>query len=67
MTMAPFEANETEIRDIFSRLKSLQEFIQKSNFTHAPCTELSMGMSRDYVIAIEERSTFIRIGSAFFK
>ena len=31
---------------------------------HAPCTELSMGMSNDYTIAIEEGATYLRIGTA---
>ena len=31
---------------------------------HAPCTELSMGMSNDFIIAIEEGATYVRIGTA---
>ena len=34
------------------------------NLQYAPCDELSMGMSNDYIIAIEEGATFIRIGTA---
>ncbi|KAF1297154.1 YggS family pyridoxal phosphate enzyme [Enterococcus sp. JM4C] len=67
MTMAPYEANEQEIRDIFNRLKILQEDVRQRTLAHAPCTELSMGMSNDFPIAIEEGSTFIRIGTALFK
>lgn len=66
MTMAPIDAKTSELRQIFSTLKNLRLEIQKNSFNHAPCTELSMGMSRDYLIAIEEGATFIRIGSAFF-
>ncbi|MDR2834083.1 MAG: YggS family pyridoxal phosphate-dependent enzyme [Streptococcaceae bacterium] len=66
MTMAPIDANETQLRDIFSSLRILQEQIREKNLKHAPCTELSMGMSRDFQIAVEEGATFIRIGSTLF-
>nr|WP_239549041.1 YggS family pyridoxal phosphate-dependent enzyme [Scopulibacillus daqui] len=64
MTMAPFTDNEQEIRQIFRRLKERQTYIQSKNWEHAPCTELSMGMSNDYQIAVEEGATYIRIGTA---
>ena len=63
MTMAPLDANETEIRSYFKHLKHLQLTIQELALPHAPCTETSMGMSNDYKIAIEEGATFIRIGT----
>ncbi|MED4015416.1 YggS family pyridoxal phosphate-dependent enzyme [Sutcliffiella cohnii] len=64
MTMAPFTDDEAIIRECFRSLKKLQLDVQALNLTYAPCTELSMGMSNDYTIAIEEGATFIRIGSA---
>lgn len=64
MTMAPHTEDETVIRQCFRELKSLQVQIQHLNLPYAPCKELSMGMSNDYRIAIEEGATFIRIGSA---
>lgn len=67
MTMAPFDASDEELHAVFHRLKELQELIQSKNFPHAPCTELSMGMSNDYPAAIEEGATFIRVGTAIFK
>ena len=67
MTMAPKEAEEQTIRKTFSDLKKLQEKIGLLDLDYAPCTELSMGMSQDYPLAIEEGATFVRIGSAFFK
>ncbi|WP_034550720.1 YggS family pyridoxal phosphate-dependent enzyme [Carnobacterium funditum] len=67
MTMAPLLGDETVIRSVFSRLKICQEQIAKKKLPYAPCTELSMGMSGDYQIAIEEGATYIRIGSSFFK
>lgn len=64
MTMAPFTEEEELLRNCFRGLKSLQQEIQSMNLPVAPCTELSMGMSNDYKIAIEEGATFVRIGSA---
>ena len=50
MTMAPLTDDSAYIKSIF-------------NVEHAPCTELSMGMSNDYQIAVEEGATFVRIGT----
>ena len=67
MTMAPFDATESECNDIFGRMKELQVEISEMNLPKIPCTELSMGMSRDYEIAIKNGATFVRIGTEFFK
>lgn len=64
MTMAPFTANEEEIRTYFKDLKNLQKEVQGLKLEFAPCTELSMGMSNDYMIAVEEGATMVRIGTA---
>jgi PLP dependent protein len=64
MTMAPFTDDETLIRRCFQQLKTLQLKVQALNKKYAPCTELSMGMSNDYIIAVEEGATFVRIGSS---
>jgi pyridoxal phosphate enzyme (YggS family) len=64
MTMAPLTYDEQVLRKCFRDLKELQKEIQQYKFVHAPCTELSMGMSNDFVIAIEEGATMIRIGTA---
>ncbi|MFS0782386.1 YggS family pyridoxal phosphate-dependent enzyme [Bacillus sp. 1P06AnD] len=64
MTMAPLTDNEDQLRSCFKKMKRLQQEIVEMNIEQAPCTELSMGMSNDYGIAIEEGSTFIRIGTA---
>ena len=64
MTMAPFTEDELVLRQTFKQLKQLQLEIQHKNEAHAPCTELSMGMSNDFTIAIEEGATFVRIGTA---
>ncbi|MDQ0217161.1 YggS family pyridoxal phosphate-dependent enzyme [Peribacillus cavernae] len=64
MTMAPLTDNESVLRSCFKKLKELQGEIQDARLGHAPCTELSMGMSNDFPIAIEEGATIIRIGTA---
>ncbi|MBY0144558.1 YggS family pyridoxal phosphate-dependent enzyme [Neobacillus niacini] len=64
MTMAPFTDDEEQLRSCFRSLKELQEEIKNLNLDYAPCTELSMGMSNDFKIAIEEGATMIRIGTA---
>lgn len=63
MTMAPHIEDREEIRSVFKRLAQLRDTIASHQFAHAPCTGLSMGMSNDYDIAIEEGATHIRIGS----
>ncbi|WP_188205735.1 YggS family pyridoxal phosphate-dependent enzyme [Alkalibacillus aidingensis] len=64
MTMAPYTDDEKAIRLCFQKLRRLQQEVQSHNFSHAPCDHLSMGMSNDYPIAIEEGATHIRIGSS---
>ena len=64
MTMAPHTDDEPFLRSCFQKLKTIQEEICSLDLPYAPCTELSMGMSNDYMIAIEEGATFIRIGTA---
>jgi len=63
MTMAPHVDEEEEIRKVFRQLATLRDTIMGKHFNHAPCSYLSMGMSNDYEIAIEEGATHIRIGS----
>jgi pyridoxal phosphate enzyme (YggS family) len=64
MTMAPFIDDKEHIRTCFKQLKVLQQKVQALQLSKAPCQELSMGMSNDYEIAIEEGATFIRIGTS---
>src|SRR5690625_4084885 len=63
MTMAPHVDDEAELRSVFRQLRELRDEIVEQQFTNAPCTYLSMGMSNDYEIAIEEGATHIRIGT----
>ncbi|WAA11243.1 YggS family pyridoxal phosphate-dependent enzyme [Fervidibacillus albus] len=64
MTMAPNTRDETVLRNSFRRLKTLQQQIQALHLPFASCQHLSMGMSNDFEIAIEEGATMIRIGTA---
>ncbi|MCM3726026.1 YggS family pyridoxal phosphate-dependent enzyme [Neobacillus cucumis] len=64
MTMAPLTDDEQILRDCFRKLKELREQVQNLKLEFAPCTNLSMGMSNDFAIAIEEGATMIRIGTA---
>lgn len=66
MTVAPFVENPEENRIIFRKLKHLFVDIQSKKVDNICMTELSMGMSNDYEVAIEEGATIVRIGSALF-
>ncbi|MCR5613926.1 YggS family pyridoxal phosphate-dependent enzyme [Treponema sp.] len=65
MTMAPFTEDESLIRKSFSTTKKYLEDL-KSKYPALNLTELSMGMSNDFKIAIEEGSTMIRVGTSIF-
>lgn len=67
MTMAPFEASQEELQDIFSKTHQLQKQLEKKQLKNMPFSELSMGMSRDFEVAIANGATYIRIGTSFFK
>ncbi|QCR31720.1 YggS family pyridoxal phosphate-dependent enzyme [Lysinibacillus sp. SGAir0095] len=64
MTMAPNTEDDQIIRNVFRELKNLQQEVVKLNLPFAPCEELSMGMSNDFEIAVEEGATYVRIGTA---
>jgi len=66
MTMAPLTKNKDVIRACFARAKELFVEMQGEKIVGKQFTELSMGMSSDYEIAIEEGATILRIGSAVF-
>ena len=66
MTMAPFVDDEKEIRKVFSKLKKLSVEISNLNLPNVEMDTLSMGMSHDYKIAIEEGATIIRGGTSIF-
>ena len=63
MTMAPFDADERMLRQTFARTRVvLDELVAIGH----PATELSMGMSNDYEIAVEEGATMVRLGTVLF-
>jgi hypothetical protein len=66
MGMASFSDDLTLVRKEFQYLHSLYERFRPWTIDNGPWTTLSMGMSADYAIAIEEGSTMVRIGSLLF-
>lgn len=66
MSMAPFTDNTEYIRNGFRKLRILKDELNVKYFSNS-LTELSMGMSNDYLIALEEGATFIRVGTKIFK
>ncbi|CYV27323.1 YggS family pyridoxal phosphate-dependent enzyme [Streptococcus suis] len=67
MTMAPIDATDDELDEIFSKMQEIQEELATRNLPRMPFTELSMGMSGDFERAIAHGATYVRIGSAFFE
>ena len=65
MTMAPHVTDEDKIRASFRKLRELKDELNEKYF-NGQLTELSMGMSHDYKIALEEGSTIIRIGTKLY-
>lgn len=65
MTIASFTESETKLRAEFRTLRELRARLQPLLPAH-PCRELSMGMTNDYPIAIEEGATIVRVGRALF-
>ncbi|MGG6818881.1 UNVERIFIED_CONTAM: YggS family pyridoxal phosphate-dependent enzyme [Streptococcus canis] len=66
MTMAPANASQESVAEIFREANQLRKNLQSKKRKNMLFTELSMGMSSDYTIAIQEGSTFVRIGTSFF-
>jgi hypothetical protein len=66
MTIAPYEKNSNLVRPIFMELKEKYDRIKKMENNNIEFEYLSMGMTNDYIIAIEEGSNMVRIGSGIF-
>jgi pyridoxal phosphate enzyme (YggS family) len=64
MTIAPYTKNQDRVRTAFSELRELRDRLERCGGMALP--DLSMGMSQDYEIAIEEGATLLRVGSALF-
>jgi len=67
MTMAPLAENPETVRPAFARLRDLRDRLNRGAGLPHPLRELSMGMSQDYEVAIEEGATIVRIGTALFR
>lgn len=65
MTMPPYEPNPEAVRPFFQQLCRLRDEAA-SRFPHLTLTHLSMGMSHDFEVAVEEGATMVRIGTAIF-
>ena len=63
MTMAPFDATEGTLRSVFRGAAESMERLREAGH---PATELSMGMSGDYEVAVEEGATLVRLGTVLF-
>ncbi len=63
MTMAPFEADPEATRPVFRELRNWRDRLNEEGILSYPVTELSMGMSNDFEVAIEEGATWLRLGS----
>lgn len=66
MTIAPFVEDAQENRPVFRQLKQLQVDIARRNIDNIHMTVLSMGMTGDYEVAIEEGATMVRVGTGIF-
>ena len=66
MTMAPLVDDPELTRPVFARLRELSEKIARMNLPGVTMKHLSMGMTQDYEVAIEEGATLVRVGSALF-
>lgn len=66
MTIAPYVDDPEENRQYFGKLKQLSVDINQKNIDNVNMNVLSMGMTGDYTVAIEEGATFIRVGTGIF-
>lgn len=66
MTIAPFVENSEENRDVFKKLYQLNVDMKSKNIDNVNMTVLSMGMTGDYEVAIEEGAGMIRVGTGIF-
>ncbi len=66
MAIPPFDPDPENSRTYFARLRELRDTMEKTGIENISLHELSMGMSNDYMTAIEEGATIVRVGSAIF-
>ncbi|MCC7202711.1 MAG: YggS family pyridoxal phosphate-dependent enzyme [Nitrospirae bacterium] len=66
MTIPPYSDNPEDARPYFRMLREIRDNVRNSGTCYGDCRELSMGMSGDFEVAIEEGATMVRIGTAIF-
>lgn len=66
MTIAPFVDNPEENREVFHKLKKLSVDIREKNINNITMSVLSMGMTGDYQVAVQEGATMVRVGTGIF-
>jgi len=66
MTVPPFRENLEEVRPYFRELRELRDSLNSLNLPNVQLKELSMGMTHDFTVAIEEGATVVRVGTALF-
>ena len=66
MTIAPFVTNPEDNRKYFRKIRELSVDIKQKNIDNVTMSVLSMGMTGDYMVAIEEGATMVRVGTGIF-
>jgi len=66
MTIGPYVCDAEEIRPVFARLRQLKDEVASMHLPHIDMKYLSMGMSNDYQVAVEEGANIVRVGSSIF-
>ncbi|MDO4600722.1 MAG: YggS family pyridoxal phosphate-dependent enzyme [Eubacteriales bacterium] len=66
MTIAPFVENPEENREVFHKLRKLSVDIREKNINNITMSVLSMGMTGDYQVAVQEGATMVRVGTGIF-
>lgn len=66
MTIAPLVDDPEKVRPLFRRMRELRDRLARRRWRHAELRELSMGMSGDYEVAVQEGATLVRVGTALF-
>ena len=66
MTIAPYTEDPESNRDYFREIKKLSVHIRDKNIDNVSMDVLSMGMTGDYMVAVEEGATMVRVGTGIF-
>lgn len=66
MSIVPYASNPEEVRPYFRKMKEIFDGLKDSNYENVDMNYLSMGMTNDYVVAIEEGSNMVRVGTGIF-